>query len=230
MEKIRKQILIYSSVCILSFLAGFLFDHYVLCKTYCEVEMEQEEAIIDIGGENKEENKNKPIAFEEGCSVYVDVSGALKKPGVYCLNSGSLVIDAINMAQGLTKEAATHYISRNINLAEPIKDNQKIYFPYEKDLECKYISFTITKENNNTESGNTENITPSEEPEENTENNQCININTATKEQLTTLNGVGDSTAEKIVQGRPYTNVNDLLNVSGIGEATLNKFKDTICI
>jgi competence protein ComEA len=57
-----------------------------------------------------------------------------------------------------------------------------------------------------------------------------VNINTATKEELTTLNGVGESTAEKIIMGRPYTQVEDLLNVSGIGEATLEKFKDMVCI
>jgi competence ComEA-like helix-hairpin-helix protein len=58
----------------------------------------------------------------------------------------------------------------------------------------------------------------------------CVNINTASKEELTILNGVGDSTAEKIIQGRPYTQVEDLLNVSGIGEATLAKFEDMACI
>jgi DNA uptake protein ComE-like DNA-binding protein len=45
-----------------------------------------------------------------------------------------------------------------------------------------------------------------------------------------TLNGVGESTAEKIIMGRPYAQIEDLLNVSGIGEATLAKFEDMICI
>jgi competence protein ComEA len=49
-------------------------------------------------------------------------------------------------------------------------------------------------------------------------------------EELETLNGVGPSTAQKIIDGRPYTKIEDLLNVSGIGEATLNKFKDSICL
>jgi competence protein ComEA len=57
-----------------------------------------------------------------------------------------------------------------------------------------------------------------------------VNINTATKEQLITLNGVGEATAKRIIDGRPYSQINDLLNVSGIGEATLAKFKDDICI
>jgi competence protein ComEA len=58
----------------------------------------------------------------------------------------------------------------------------------------------------------------------------CISINNATLQELETLNGVGPSTAQKIIDGRPYTKIEDLLNVSGIGEATLNKFKDSICL
>ena len=58
----------------------------------------------------------------------------------------------------------------------------------------------------------------------------CININTATKDQLTTLDGVGESTAQKIIDARPFSTIEDILNVSGIGESTYAKFKDDICV
>jgi len=57
----------------------------------------------------------------------------------------------------------------------------------------------------------------------------CISINHATSEELQTLNGVGPSTATKIIDGRPYFNINDLLNVSGIGPATLEKLEPHVC-
>jgi competence protein ComEA len=247
MGDIKKQLIHHSITFVVSFLLGIFFDHYILCKT-SKVEEEVKGGGLEIVVQDTKdsESKHKTISKEEGCTLYVDVSGALKSPGVYCLEDNALIIDAVNKAGGFSREAATKFIYRRINLAQPLVANQKLYFPYEKELVCELkpvldegkkievmysqpvIHLPTTEPYNDqnkppTSSSDTSNSTNNQDP-------QCVNINTATKDQLTTLNGVGDSTAEKIIQGRPYTKVEDLLNVSGIGEATLEKFKEMLCI
>ena len=250
MKNIQKKTIYYFLLTFLvSFSLGMLFDHYVLHRSFDFEQKPQEELEITIREEKEEEEKkDRIISKEEGCTLYVDVSGALKNPGVYCLEDDALIIDAINKAGGFSRDAATKFIARKINLAQTLVDNQKLYFPFENELICqleplvdesKKIEsmfnapvttlptmepYLDTVQNTTPSSSNTSTNTANEN------NTQCVNINTATKEQLITLNGVGEVTAEKIIQGRPYSKVEDLLNVSGIGEATLNKFREQACI
>ena len=248
MENIKKQVIYYTLIFVIAFSLGVFFDHYVLCKNINEEGKEEKTTELEIVVESTKEKEvlHESIKQEKGCTLYIDVSGALKSPGVYCLENDSLIIDAVNKAGGFSKEAASKFIYRKINLAQPLVNNQKLYFPYEKELVCElkplldegkkievkfeepviylpttepYIDQTPPPTLPPVSTGNT-----------NSDDTQCVNINTATKEQLVTLNGVGESTAEKIIQGRPYSQIEDLLNVSGIGEATLKKFKDMICI
>jgi competence protein ComEA len=218
-----------------------------------EVKGEQEEVEILVGSEEREESGSqaspqlpKIPSKEQGCTMYIDASGALKNPGVYCLEDGALVIDAVNKAGGFSKEASTAFIHRSFNLAQPLVNNQKLYFPKREELVCELkplldegqsISGTYNEpvtQLPTTEPYIDQNPPPLSSPDTtnptNNQDGECVNINTATKEELTTLNGVGESTAEKIIMGRPYTKVEDLLNVSGIGEATLEKFKEMVCI
>jgi competence protein ComEA len=250
MKNIQKQIIYYSITFLISFSLGLLFDHYVLCKNFCNLEEIEEgsEVVLQKEQEIEERKKDRTLQTEQGCTIYVDASGALNRPGVYCLDSDALVIDAVNKAGGFSRDAGIKFIARKINLAQPLVNNQKLYFPYEKELICALeplVDESIKIENmmNNpvTQLPTTEPYTdidqsivtpPPSSPGTSTDNDvsQCVNVNTATKEQLMTLNGIGEVSAEKIIQGRPYTHVDDLLNVSGIGEATLAKFKDDICI
>lgn len=253
MKNMRKQIIYYSITFLISFSLGLLFDHYVLCKNFCSEEegnsKEELEIVLknDKSSDEKKE-KGKVVQVDSGCTTYVDVSGALVKPGVYCLNSDALIIDAVNEAGGFSREAALKFIARKINLAQPLVSNQKLYFPYEKELICSLQplvdeSIWIEEMMNNpvvelptvepyTDIEQTSKTPPASTPSTptNSDNGQCVNINTATKEQLITLNGIGEVTAKKIIEGRPYECIEDLLNVSGIGEATFTKFKDDICI
>ena len=248
MENIKKQIIYYALVFVVAFFLGVFFDHYVLCKNSVEEVKTEKSTELEIVVESKkeEEIQHESIKQERGCTLYVDVSGALKSPGVYCLEGDSLVVDAVNKAGGFSMDAASKFIYRKINLAQPLVNNQKLYFPYEKELVCElkplsdegkkievkfnepviYLPTTEPYIDQNTPPS----LPPNSSGSTNSDDIQCVNINTATKEQLVTLNGVGDSTAEKIIQGRPYAQVEDLLNVSGIGEATLKKFKEMICI
>jgi competence protein ComEA len=270
MEDMKRKILYYGITFVISFTLGILFDHYLLCKSPSvenpEVKGEKEELEIVVESEetqsqtSSQESKIEPKissqepkvvppkipSQEQGCTLYVDISGALKNSGVYCLEEGSLVIDAVNKAGGFSKEASVDFIHRTINLAQPLVNNQKLYFPKREELVCelkplldegKNISITYNEpvtQLPTTEPYIDQNPPPLSPPDTtdptNNEGSECVNINTATKEELMTLNGVGESTAEKIIMGRPYTQIEDLLNVSGIGEATLAKFEDMICI
>lgn len=187
---------------------------------------------------------NCPICSEspekeerDGCPIKVDISGAVRNPGVYCFEEGSVIQDAVDKAKGFDTAYGYKYISRKINLAYELKDNQKIYFPFADDLICELQSFSpevekevvITEDTEGVvEDNTTENI--EEEIDNNDDNIGCININTATKEELMELNGVGESTAQKIIDGRPYTVIEDIKNVKGIGDATFEKMKDDICL
>lgn len=161
------------------------------------------------------------------CPVLVDISGAVSTPGVYCFEKGSSVIDAVKKANGFLPDAGFKYISMKMNLATTMADNSKIYIPFETDYNCNLLTFSLPKE--------VVDITipqlPNDEDQESPEgDSECISINNGSQEQLETLDGVGPSTALKIIQGRPYMVLEDLLNVSGIGEATFNKFKESICL
>lgn len=158
------------------------------------------------------------------CPVLVDISGAVNAPGVYCFDEGSSVIDAIKKAKGFLPEVGFKYVAMKINMATLLLDNTKIYIPFENDYDCNLLTFDIPKEI-------VEIVEPDTEQEgEEEETVECVSINSATQEELDTLDGIGPSTALKIINARPFTKLEDLLNVSGIGEATFNKFKDNICL
>lgn len=134
--------------------------------------------------------------------IIVHVSGNVKRSGVYDLNSGDRVIDAINKAGGFTNEAD----SDAINLAEKVKDGMKIYVPQVGE---------VVKNERNDGSGN------------------YIDLNLATKEELMTLPGVGEKTADKIIDYRnkeEFKNVNDLLNVPGFGKKKMESLKGLIAV
>lgn len=201
---------------------GIITGHYLFPKVSGIENELQQQSVYTI------EHKCEEKKIVEPAIYCVDINGAVKTPGVYCLKEGSLVNDVLKKAGGLKTTYAKEYIDRKVNLAFPIRNNQKIYLPYTKDVDCILQDFNIVAKDIE------DNLTPPEDTntdnEESESDTQCVNINTATIEQLDGLDGVGPSTAQKIIDGRPYTKKEDILNVSGIGESTYEKFKDAICI
>lgn len=187
---------------------------------------------------NKEEKKNTSSK-----TIYVDVKGAVKNPGVYELSNTSRVIDAINLAGGLSDLADTI----NLNLSKKLSD-EMIIIVYTKtelstyykknnnrnavcaSLECvcidDYNDACISKESANKSNSKTDNTTKS--------TNSKVSINTATKEELMTLSGIGESKAEKIITYRNdngnFNSIEDLKKVSGIGNSIFEKIKDKITL
>lgn len=241
MEKVllKKQLRIYLGIFFLSFFLGVVFDHFLLYRFFS---VKREEEI-----EESETKKTEPVVLgstdtdtkimvENTCKVHVDTSGAVKQPGVFCLEEGAMVIDAITKAGGFTNTAAYRFISRKINLSQLLVDNQKIYIPFEDEMDCKLYSFLPQTKEVQTMISNSSPVTyPTSEIEDtssDTEENvdECVNINTGSLEDLDSLSGIGETTAKKIIEGRPYEKIEDLLNVSGIGESLYAKIKDSICI
>lgn len=148
--------------------------------------------------------------------AYVDVDGAVVRPGVYRLKDGARVSQAIDAAGGLTVEADV----TGLNRASKITDGQKIYVPTVGEQQAAAAvggaeSSAATTPGAGSSSG-------------------LVNINTASAAELQTLSGIGPSMAQSIIDDRskngPFASVDDLMRVSGIGEKKLAKIKDYICI
>ncbi len=148
--------------------------------------------------------------------VYVDVDGAVVRPGVYRLKDGARVSQAIDAAGGLTAEADV----AGLNRASKVTDGQKIYVPTVGEQQAAAAV-------GGAESGAA--TTPGAGS-----SSELVNINTASATELQTLSGIGPSMAQSIIDERTkngaFASVDDLMRVSGIGEKKLAKIKDCICV
>lgn len=144
--------------------------------------------------------------------IAVDVSGAVHNPGVYFLNVGSRVEDAIQAAGGFLPEAFTE----SINLAAALTDGSKVLVPIYSEGQ--------TSEQQKQDAVIAETIQTS----------FPININTASKETLMLLPGIGETKAQAIIDFRsqhgPFTEIEQIMLVSGIGEVTFENLRDLITI
>lgn len=167
-------------------------------------------------------------SIEEIDEYYVDIKGAVKKPGVYKVPSGSIVNDVIKLAGGLKSNAYTS----NINLSQVTTKEMVIYIY--TNSEIKKLSTTVTSDTKCTTNVIEVNNCVSTTTKVNTEtNSNKVNINTASKEELMTLSGIGESKAIAIIKYREenkFISVEDLKNVSGIGDSLYDSIKDNITV
>ncbi|NWQ40097.1 helix-hairpin-helix domain-containing protein [Bacillus sp. EB106-08-02-XG196] len=167
--------------------------------------------------EIKDEKDNPPVQEEiqEPEIIMVDVKGQVAMPGVYSSNQGERVIDVIQRAGGLTENAD----ESQVNFAEHVQDAMVIYIPA-KGEEGVTIS-TGTSVNPSITGGGSG-------------NQAKINLNKADETQLQNLPGIGPSKAAAITEYRetsgPFKSVEDLKNISGIGDKTFEKLKDLITV
>ncbi len=178
-----------------------------------------EENIIALSTENHDSDKIKETVIEETSGqFFVYVSGAVKKPGVYCVSSNSRIYQVIDMAGGMTDKAQKDYL----NLAEKVFDGQKIQVITKKqfrELNSKSVESTKT----DMESMGADLFQA-----------DMVNINHATAEQLTSLPGIGTTKAAAIVAYRDengnFSSIEDIKNVSGIGDATFANIESRITV
>lgn len=159
--------------------------------------------------------------------VYVDIKGSVKKPGVYQVPADSIVWDAINLSGGFTKNAYT----KNINLSQKVKDEMVIYV-FSKSEMSKMNNTVKTDTACTTNVINYDNCITTEKNATET-STSLVNINTASKEELMNVSGIGASKADSIIAYRikmPFSKIEDIMNVSGIGESLFDKIKKYITV
>lgn len=159
--------------------------------------------------------------------VYVDIKGSVKKPGVYQVPADSIVWDIVNLSGGFTKNAYT----KNINLSQKVKDEMVIYV-FSKSEMSKMNNTVKTDTACTTNVINYDNCITTEKNAKET-STSLVNINTASKEELMTVSGIGASKADSIIAYRiktPFSKIEDIMNVSGIGESLFDKIKKYITV
>ncbi len=146
--------------------------------------------------------------------LHVDVAGAVQSPGVYRLSPDSIVADAIIAAGGPASDADLD----RVNKAIAVQDGMQVYVPHKGEADTPLLRQPIV-----------EPTWPAAANSDQAPRNR-ININTATPEELDALPGVGEAIALRIIEGRPYATIEDLIRVKGIGEATFNKLKEYVTV
>lgn len=216
MKKYRKKIFIV-------IFAIFAVLSIVWSLSEEETEEPKKEIVETI---KKEENKEKKK--DTSNKVIVDVKGAINNPGVYELKKDNNVFDAINMAGGLIEGSDTS----NINLSKKLKDEMVIIVYTSREIaEMKNENKIVCPPVNNACITKQDEEALLEEPKE---EGGLININTATKEELLTLSGVGETKAQAIIKYREekgmFETIEDIKNVSGIGDSLFEKIKNNITV
>lgn len=150
--------------------------------------------------------------------MYVDISGEVEDPGVYIVEDGTRLYEVIEKAGGLTEEANTDAI----NQAGYVEDGEKIVIPSEDGDNAISTDVSSASAGSTSSSGGTK-----------ASQNGLININTAGKDQLMEITGVGEVTADKIIEYRKnnrFKSIEDIMNVSGIGSAKFESMKSEITV
>ncbi len=176
----------------------------------------EEEIVFDSKGVKPSTALRQETGSQEDKKILVDVSGAVTNPGVYVLPSDSRVQDAIVAAGGMAGNVDNVKVAQNLNLAAPLTDGAKLYIP-------------IAGEQMVTSGGGSTNSSAASKAVAGA-STALININAAAEDELDTLAGVGEVTASKIIDNRPYQNIQELLDKEVIGQATFEKIKESISV
>lgn len=146
------------------------------------------------------------VLGEANSTIFVDIEGSVIAPGVYELSEGSRMKDVLVMAKGLSDDADRLFCEKNLNMAELVKDGQKIYIP------------SIQSTGAPTGYGEAKSGV------------KMISINTATVAELDTLWGIGSARAEDIVKNRPYQSVDELVSKGVLTKSLVEKNIDKLSV
>jgi competence protein ComEA len=164
------------------------------------------------GGEEEVEIETEE---EEKGEVMADVGGAVESPGVYKLAEGARINDFLIVAGGVSAEADREFLARYVNLAQKVKDGAKIYILKKSD------NGVMPKEALKTE-GIVAGAAAS--------NAGAVNVNTASSAELEKLWGIGEATAQKIIEGRPYASAEELLEKKILKKNVYEENKDKLVV
>lgn len=217
--KDNKVIIVIICIIIIIFLCVFFYTRSNLENEYTELDnynMLQNETNI----EQEQEDISK---------IFIHVTGAVNNEGVVEIKEGSRIADAVDAANGFTEDAD---ISQ-INLAYQLEDGQKIYIPRINDEKINGEEKVLKKEYITDEAGD-DIIIEDETSNIKSKEDEKININTAEQSELEEIPGVGKATAQKIIEYRElngkFKTIEDIKNVSGIGDSKFENMKEKICV
>lgn len=186
-----------------------LFDRYKLSLGLSLVGIVLIIGGLFLGSKPQPKDYPKESLVESQKSITVDVSGAVNKPGVYKLKDGSRIEDAVSIAGGFSNEAQSEYIAKVLNLAAKLVDGSKIYVPKTgESASAPAVAGTTSTANTSGQ----------------------ININSASASELDSLPGVGVVTVQKIISGRPYQAIDELLSKKVVSKSVFDKIKDQLIV
>ena len=168
----------------------------------------EDDMILDS---NQASSENFAEYIKEDSEKKVHISGEINQEGVYIIDDGERLDDLIKQAGGLTSEANVN----SLNLAMKLEDQMKIYIPNKNEIPAEELTTQIV-------------TSP-----ELSNNSDKININQASKEELMTLPNIGEKRAEAIIEYRnvnKFENIEDIKNVTGIGDKFFEAMKDLITV
>ncbi len=183
-------------------LAGLLFFSYGLIVLFGSFSKPQDITF---------KSASTPSGSNSQSFIQVDIEGAVISPGVYKLASGSIIQDALVASKGLAANADRDWVAKNLNLASKLSDGAKIYIPKIGE------AGQVTNPNGQTSSLN-DSISG------------LININTASSQALDSLPGVGPATATKIINGRPYSSIDELMDKQIVSGKVFDEIKNKIAV
>ncbi len=194
-------------------IVGVLFFFFYFKDCLLNMDQNETEKIVEIEEINKEEIKEEKVT--------VDIKGAVLNPGIYTLDNNKRVFDAITIAGGLLDNSDTE----NINMSLKLTDEMVIIVPFKEEKQNSVGDKEHLNNSNNIE--NDAKVSNSKNT-----NNEKVSINKASKEDLMTLKGIGETKALAIINYRKehgnFKSISELQNVKGIGKSIFEKIKDNI--
>lgn len=171
------------------------------------------------------DSEQASVTTETKDLISIYICGEVTNPGIYEAPKGVILNDIIEDAGGFTEDASVN----NINLVYQITCNMSVYIPSRFEIEGGFTGGDIIRQDGvyvwgNNSGGGTDNGSTG---------TLMVNINTASVEELRCLPGIGEVTAQAIADYRkntPFTAIEDIKNVTGIGDSKYNRIKDYICV
>lgn len=224
----KKEIILVCLGLVLLLVIGFVFIY----KNFTADDKEDENIVLNTKNDTKKDEEE-----EEEVYYQVDIKGEVINPGIYTVKEGSRVIDVIRLAGDLTEVADTSVL----NLSKKVKDEMVIIVYSYDEVE----NFTATKEKEEIEQeaclsqNGIQNDACIKDSTDDTSSSSVVisgkvSLNTATLDELMTLPGIGEAKAQAIIEYREevgaFQNIEELKEVSGIGDAIFDQIKENITI
>ncbi|MFZ3301198.1 MAG: helix-hairpin-helix domain-containing protein [Microgenomates group bacterium] len=171
---------------------------------------------IFLSGDKVEVLNNTTEIDSDTSDIFVEIAGAVEKVGVYKMKMGDRIEDLLIISGGLSADADRNWVEKNINRASKLIDGQKIYIYHSNEVSAKKDSgIKLDQEVLGVNNQNSSDL---------------VNVNTASQSELEKLVGIGPVYAQKIIEQRPYSDLQELVSKGAISQKTLEKIKNAISL